>query len=291
MTKRIKSVSELPKWFDLKKYEFTKSLDALGWYEQFYVRGTFLYHARDMRKNNEVFPEDFKQAMQASRENPNTVIDSDPRIENYCTLEETLAPVHPLKALKQNSTRGLKTIKSITMRDYIGLKGLMRPDRIQYIENWFYMPDHEKEFFPEDAPWFNEPICHSYTPRFGHSQDVVLINLRLPDSLLIESFKEHLADKRKTVDVFTKKHIRESDFNHWANLGVLPYLDLIIWAIETETQIPNRILADALYPSGDKGEETIRKTTSQLAESLLDNQNIFQLIMQAAADVAEKNRA
>lgn len=33
MTKRIKHVSDLPVWFDLKNYEFTKTLDSLGWFK------------------------------------------------------------------------------------------------------------------------------------------------------------------------------------------------------------------------------------------------------------------
>jgi hypothetical protein len=290
MPKRLKHISELPEWFQLEKYEFTKSLFALGWYEQFFVRGTFLYHARDMRKNNEIFPDDFKQAMQASRENPNAVIENDPRLANYCTYDSTPGiPEHPLKTLKQKSSRGLKAIKSITMRDYIGFKFLLQPERTRYIEDWFNQPNSKKETHPEDAPWFNEPICNSYTPMYGKSADTVSINLRLPDSLLIESFKKYLAEKRKTVPAFSTKHYRETAYDHWADLGILPYLDLIIWGIETETQIPNRVLADALYPSGDKCEETIRKTTSQLAETLLDSKSIFQLIMQAAEDISEKN--
>lgn len=290
MSKRIKNVSELPRWFQLKKYDFTKNLDALGWYEQFFVRGTFLYHAREMREEKEIFPEDFKQAMTASRENPYTLIDNDPRLARYCTYETPqYMHEHPLKTLKKNSTRGLTTIKSITMRDYIGFKSLLRPERMQYIENWFNKPDSEKDFFPEDAPWFNEPICNSFSPLYGKTLDTVIVNLRSPDSFLIESFKNYLAEKRKTIQIFSKKHFRESDFNNWVNLGILPYLDLIIWGIEAEIQIPNRILADALYPHGEKGEETIRKTTSHLAEELLEGKSIYQLIKQAAAEIAEKS--
>lgn len=287
MTKRIKHVSELPTWFQLNKYEFATNLDALGWYEQFFVRGTFLYHARDMRENHEVFPDDFKQAMQASREKPHTIIESDQRLANYCTMVSSC----PLITLKKNSTKGLMTIKSITMRDYIGFKFFLRPERIKYIEDWYNMPDSKKQIYPKDAPWFNEPISNSFTAQFGNSLDTVNIDLRSPDSFLIESFKNYLAEKRKTIAAFTKKHLRESDFNHWITLAILPYLDLIIWSIETETHIPNRVLADALYPHGEKGEETIRKTTSHLAEALLDNENIYKLIQQATADVLAKNTA
>jgi len=289
MTRRIKYISELPEWFELKKYEFTKNLDALGWYEQLYVRGTFLYHARDMQKNNEAFPEDFKQAMQASRENLHTIIENDPRLANYCTM----APGCPLQSLKQNNIRGLglDAIKSVTMRDYIGFKFYLRPERIQYIEDWFNLPNSKKEIYAKDTSWFNEPICNSFIPMYGNALDTINVNLRLPDSFLIESFKEHLAARRKAVQVFSTKHFRESDYNNWVNMGVIPYLDLIIWGIEHQIKVPNRIIADALYPDGEKGEETIRKTTSQLAETLLDAKTIFQLIMQAGADIMEKSNS
>ena len=41
MPKRIKNVSELPNWFQLKKYDKAKALDTTGWYEQLSVRPDF----------------------------------------------------------------------------------------------------------------------------------------------------------------------------------------------------------------------------------------------------------
>jgi hypothetical protein len=38
MTKQIRHVSELPKWFDLAKYAEAELLDLAGWCEQFVVR-------------------------------------------------------------------------------------------------------------------------------------------------------------------------------------------------------------------------------------------------------------
>lgn len=74
--------------------------------------------------------------------------------------------------------------------------------------------------------------------------------------------------KKKFKSVYHALY-RSSGFQHWTKLGVLPYLDLLISSLEEKIHITHRVLANALYPDGDKGEETIRKTTTPLVEKIV----------------------
>ena len=49
MAKQIRHVSDLPKWFDLAKYDGVTSLDTAGWYEQLGVRHDLLKMIRSPR--------------------------------------------------------------------------------------------------------------------------------------------------------------------------------------------------------------------------------------------------
>jgi hypothetical protein len=247
MAKRIKHVSELPAWFKLEKYDFTKNLDAQGWYEQLSMRGICLYRLIEHLNDKTQPPKELKSAIQALRENPNTNIHSDKRLEDYFPYGSNL--LHLLDP--QTNTDKLLGITPITT---------------------------------------NNPFYNSYQAKEDTNKDTIKINLSLPDSLLIENFKRYLSAQRKIKEP-ASKHFRESDFSHWSKLGVLPYLDLIILEYETNSRISNRILADALYPSGEKGEETIRKTTSPLSNQLISFFTLHQLAAQAALKILEKNES
>ena len=192
-------------------------------------------------------PQGLKSAIQALRENPNSNIQRDKRLEEYFPYGSNL--LHLLDP--QTNTDKLLGITPITI---------------------------------------NNPFYNSYQAREDNNTGVLKINLSLPDSLLIENFKYYLSAQRKIKEP-DSKYFRESDFSHWSKLGILPYLDLIILEYETKSRISNRILADALYPSGEKGEETIRKTIAPLSNQLIGFYTLHQLASQAALEIAEKNES
>ncbi len=121
------------------------------------------------------------------------------------------------------------------------------------------------------------------------------VNWELPDTILIEHFKQFLKINRPAnydddqYKSFLKKCYRKPDFNEWQRLGILPFLDLTCWASESALVIPYRVMADAIYPPGEGGEETVRKTTAPLAEMLMSEEALDALAHQAALEIAESN--
>ncbi len=119
----------------------------------------------------------------------------------------------------------------------------------------------------------------------------MVVNLDLPDSILMENFKQYLVTLREKTRTYcsVKKPYRRRAFDDWRRFGVLPFLDLRIWKREADVTIPNRVIADAIFPPGEGGEETVRKTTAPLVEKLLRSLHLLQA--QAAQEILEREAA
>jgi hypothetical protein len=123
----------------------------------------------------------------------------------------------------------------------------------------------------------------------------VMVNLDLPDSILLDSFKQWLVDARQNIQPeYTDKKYRKPDFVSWAQMGILPWLDLTIWAKQEGVSIPNRVMADAIFKPGEGGEEAVRKTTAPTALRMIGKGNwqgmnpFYALAAQAAHEKAEE---
>ncbi len=237
MTKRIKHVSELPNWFNLAKYEFTKNLDALGWFKQLVIRG--LHFIKAEKINGEVLiepahAETLKIIIPIIHKNPHLLIDD--------------STAHSLRASIQQDHNSKKLEQSLGVY----------PVQIKY--------------------------ASTKTPL-----GVYQVNYNFSDDFLIENFKHCLAVARKKYKSCYRPPYQKSDFKHWVKLGVLPYIDLLMWSVEAKKHITHRVLANALYPYGDKGEETIRKTTTPLVEEILSPYSMVQLHAQAYISTIEEN--
>jgi len=122
----------------------------------------------------------------------------------------------------------------------------------------------------------------------------VVVNLDLPDALLFKIFKQWVTFARMIFDSSTYfKRYKKPDFESWYKFGVLPWLDLIIWSKEVRVSIPNRVMALAIFQFGDGGEETIRKTTKPMANSLIEDKKtdgypLSSLAAQAAMEMLDE---
>ncbi len=297
MTSRIKNISELPKWFHLDKYKAAKKLNAAGWYEQFTIRGKLMewFNTEVESKFQDMLKTELAEALTLIRETPIFDIQgagrgklsgilSFPCAEDICKDHNNIPAVHPM---------------SLEEFDYVR-RGI-DPKRIEYVARWadqfeadpinlFHVYKHES--------WIKRPLNHSATEAakdengFGfRGMDSVIVDLNFPDKILIENFKQYLAARRaESKTEHLSKPNRQQDYYDWVRFGVLPYLDLKFWELETGNKIPLRIIADAIYPIGEGGEETVRKTTVPLANSLIQNNNLRILIAQVATEMVENQK-
>jgi hypothetical protein len=189
MKKNTKRASELPAWFKLEKYNFTKNLNAFGWYEQLTIRALFICEILQSIQNRRSFPEGLKLAIQTVRENPNSDMLRDNKLTAYCTPKTNfLDLINP-----KTNTKNLLGVLSISMRDYMCMKYFLDEEKLAYMEKWIAA---EKEGDVADAPWMDEPLYNFYTKEIGTTADLIWIDLSHTDSFLIESFKKYLEDRR-----------------------------------------------------------------------------------------------
>ena len=69
----------------------------------------------------------------------------------------------------------------------------------------------------------------------------------------------------------------------------MPYLDLKIWEIESKKSIPNSVMANAIFPPHEGGEESVRKTTQKIYKEILSFDYLMYLGDYAANEIAERN--
>ncbi len=130
---------------------------------------------------------------------------------------------------------------------------------------------HEETAYSD---WLYQPLVMMENIYFN-------INLNAPDELILQEFKDQLAQARKKHQIKSRKRFfTQKDIEHWCDYGVLPFCDLISWARYAQITIPHRVIADALFKHGDKGEESIRRTTIPLTNTLLSSQTHHQLTLQ-----------
>lgn len=164
----------------------------------------------------------------------------------------------------------------------------------RYWKNQFIENDWESLKPPyQYESWIKEPVYNSVSQEIKDRHrfegiDPVIINLQYSDKILLENFKQYLAVRRAELkETFPSKH-KQCNFADWVRYGVLPYLDLKIWEVDTGIKIPYRVMADAIYRFGDGGEEMVRKTTIPLVNSILNGEVNSDLLAQAAIELAEQ---
>ena len=297
MTSRIKNISELPKWFHLDKYKTAKKLNAAGWYEQFAVRGKMMewFNTKVEPKFQDMLKAELSEALKVIRETPIFDINGAGKgklsgifffleAKDICKTHNNIPAVHPM-----------------TLEQFNIIRSGIDPKKLEYAKLWSEQFEAEEiNFFHvyKYEPWIRQPLTRSATEEakdengFGfRGIDPVVVDLNFPDKILIETFKQYLASRRvESKTEHLSKPNRQQDYYDWVRFGVLPYLDLKFWELETGNKIPLRVIADAIYPMGEGGEETVRKTTAPLANSLIHNNHLRILIAQAATELMENQK-
>ena len=84
------------------------------------------------------------------------------------------------------------------------------------------------------------------------------------------------------------------DIESWIQMGVLPYLDLTLWAYLNDLNVPNRVMADAIYSDGEGNPNRVRKVTKVWADDLTRSEHagsMRQLKVQAALEISKSVNA
>ena len=292
--KIIKHASELPQWFDLKKYAGAETLDTTGWYEQLAIRRDLKLLIGSPRwlswQGDTTPPPSARQTLEVLallRATPILDISQSELLKYYFPN----AAVRRVKELDQRYAIG---IHLTTVRDLYRTEARIERDKKSYAREYFDQEfgkpksDKNSSVASKAEDWLDDPV-----DRITNKVDFELnfrANILLPNKILIEQFTQLLNELRSPgqQDGLAIANTKAPAFNDWINFGLLPFLDLQIWQQETGNKIPNRVLADAIFTAGEGGEEVVRKTTSKLAKEVITFRHLLILASLASNEIAER---
>lgn len=251
---KIDRVEDLPEWFSLEYYRGTESFGAIEWYEQIAQRRglmTLLGYRSDepsrARKAAAIFAR-FAE-----------------KIRGVAIREAKIPGFFGEAGLYHNLATGFRSVESLTLNHLLGharfSKGGNLTEPIDWWASSLDQPGNDKAM---SKPLFLADFLSIDRERFA----AVRIDLDAPDAIILESFTLQLAEMRALKGQPYEKKFYRPNFQRWARYGILPYIDLLIWAKETESHIPDRVMSAAISVY-DAGESNIRKTIAPLAESLI----------------------
>jgi len=300
----IRSVEELPSWFDRDAYEDANTLTYAGWHLQLKVRSS-LKSWLDMisRVGVDVFcshpkllEDHVSPVFEKFRARP--IVDVGDHVD-----EDPFARLGMLGLPNGHYLPSVSGVRSLRISDIYRLEQQLTAERrLRARAKFDYMFAADSVlkgysvagFTDEFDEWLEMPLDDERRS-IDQTSKHLMVDLRLPDEILVENFKRFLhAARAKPLDKGkTAERRRKPNLKKWLRFGVLPYIDLKLWETQTGQSVPNRVIADAIFEPGTGGEEVVRKTTAKLANEALSEANLStlaSLASLAARANAERNQ-
>lgn len=271
--------TQLPIWFNLSRYDVCASWSAITWgivlEERAILLDSALYHL-----NLEVEDDDIDSL--PSKPSTLRMLERNPPEENegpyskYSKIFRNTSTVAPL---------GLNDSATIYNEFKYALEGhedaiFSQTEAKNLLEN----PSHSNPSSYDESIYRN--ITQSTNAKISMPYVHLVIQLIVPDDLIIEQFKTFLAEQRIIFNSHSlAKQFTQSDFDEWHKLRLLPFIDLNLWMTITENKLSYQNIGTALFP----GEydvslaDRVRRTTKPKAEWISSSRVIKSLIGQGSA--------
>lgn len=236
---KIDRVEDLPEWFDLKNYEECMHFGARRWASNLEVRSIIFGCFETLEKHHipvELYPQEMDWLPQVIADLRATPIEAGPNEKQG-----------PIRAL---------------LYDDIAHRCLDDRKDQKLAEHWQQLSSNPSNGNSDFL--FSEVGQITTLFDTGHP---IMVDLRATDSVLIEAFAIWLKENRSKRAASSASKRERPAYKDWARYGLLPYLDLSIWAKETGTQIPHHVMAEAV--GYRKGGDSFRKTVPKLAADLM----------------------
>lgn len=273
--KKITNICQLPEWFDLDNYQSAYELQPYEWYLQIVQRKHFCTLLEYRTETHR--PDLMRLAEDALSNLTQQTRGRDIRETNYI-----LPHISNEKELLEHFAH-FGAVTSLTLRHFTNSKFSLSEVHSwldEAGENWDQIPNGTFNAADEGIKLADFP--HENETKYATTR----INMKLPDEVLIESFKVWLATTRRKENSKVRKQYRQLPFDRWARFGILPLLDLEIWCHQTGAKLPDHIISAALFPNADSGPDNIRKTIRPAAHGLIKNSS--ELMAVAALDISNR---
>lgn len=265
--KTITNFENLPKWFSLDKYSATVEFNLNDWLNAFKLR-YWLFFLKDAHNESDA---DFGGLEPRSH-------------AQYELIMAHGASAHKICANIDYEKRPEPAIESLEVYDLILLhesvvanqKSNRHKKAYDLVHN-----DDDGDFDGAELSTLLRIAVHdvldpNYYPI--HQVAFAQVNLNAPNSIILDHFEKWLKEVKKNHQqldrTLREKRYSEKDSFKWAQSGVLPYLDLTLWAKLEGNAISNRIMENAIFSIEREinVSEALKVTTIPLAERVLSGE-------------------
>lgn len=268
--KRINSKKDLPKSFNLNKYDGLEKMSDKDLFRQLYWR------SEDLECINANFPE---YGLEFGCEYPMNCNLGDPfdEIENPHDTDTGPEPRPTKPKLLSLSYSG--GIRAITRLDISIINQFKADSGYWKGRNIVVTDDDVDDLFTKDNEMFwtvmSEPVS-----LLNNTLDslYISVDLNTPDELLLEDFSSLLSKWRTELKIGESPKVISGGWDmirrKILDYKIIPMIDLMSWANFTGSKITYEIFAVALFPDGEKGAFAIAQTIKPFIEKLLESDSL-----------------
>ncbi len=264
--KKPRLLKKLPDWFRLQNYEQVINLDTLGWLQQINVRQACYHQLKEMRSEDPILPEEWNdaviKAVSSSRKQPICSPTSPPfngTELSWCFNIE----FRPEQAGDGPVVREMGLLDLYKFEKDARFWWKLSREQIDEAEELVRHPSALRLIYGIPA-WMNKTLRHQQSTS---SIIPFVIDLSFPNPVLIEHFNLQVQRLRRAACGRSTDATRQTPkLAEWAQVGVLPCMDLLLWAEEKQGRLTDSLLTTAVCLPD---EERMRKTLRPLAEELL----------------------
>jgi len=257
---RKKKQTVIPDWFDLKNYDACKNFTSRDWGLSFKFRYSTLMRIENIQPHGSNTPiaalaikNNFLRKIQ---DNPITCKD-----EGFKLFD---LPFRDFLSSKQNeNTKGLtySHLSSLTLGDASSIHSDFEDGNLfKYIFN--IDQKDLSELTSEQEKQYENYLGEVYDEKVDEGEDGhellkslkkyhLVLNLSATDETLKAQFACWLKVARKKYEFSESKTITKDAIRKLNDKRILPFIDIAIWRILTNTDMPKRELYELLYPDYD----------------------------------------
>lgn len=267
---KIKKEEQLPEWFSIDKYKGCAELSLHQWSELLSYRSALDYSLR-LKEHLDKIPRLLEHTRNKPLDEFQTVLykNNEGKFVWQGTNEQFFRT-----ALQGNL---FKAAYSLSCSDLAHM--------------YERLPKCAREEAFESYEWVEKTASSQID--IDENIELVAINLNRPDSEIEQAIRD-IIEKNKSRRANPARKPRFEGHLKWAKSGVLPFLDLKIWELETENKITDSLYASVLqdyyniaFKNGEEkdfSEDTVRSTVLKSSLKLISIDYLRWLSVQAGND-------
>jgi len=269
------SFDEVPKFFDLNHYSAASELTPTEWFRvlsQRFHMFTLLEAGRELEERHPELASAYSAAFARDIQNMRGIAVEDTDIPNF------FGP----RSYAQYLENATCSVRPLTLADFYS-HAICTPGYLAELEEW--LTDPIGKFVIDTDMDVMGPLLLNGPSGTSDGQITIHADLNQPDYVLKEDFATVVQQLRAATNHRARKKTCSPKFESWARYGLLPYLDLKIWQMETGTKISQDVMALAITPHREGNN---LRTTIITAERLRKNRCQDVLRLAIAEHAAKK---